>query len=58
MPYCELPGAGNPCRLMTCLSEHETVLKVRPALQKGGAFQIDLLPVDGSGHIQGWARET
>jgi len=46
------------CRLMTCLTEHETVLETCRALEKSGAIPIDYLPVDGSGRIRSQALAT
>jgi cysteine desulfurase len=49
---------GKPCRLITCLTEHEAVLESCRALEMRGAIQIDYLPVDGSGRIQTQALAT
>jgi cysteine desulfurase len=48
----------KPCRLITCLTEHEAVLETCRALEMSGAIQIDYLPVDGSGRIQSQALAT
>lgn len=42
----------KPCRLITCLTEHEAVLETCRALEMSGAIQTDYLPVDGSGRVQ------
>lgn len=51
-------GLRKPCRLITCLTEHEAVLETCRALEMSGAIQIDYFPVDGSGRIQSQALTT
>ena len=51
-------GLRKPCRLITCLTEHEAVLETCRGLEMSGAIQIDYLPVDGSGRIQTRALAT
>jgi cysteine desulfurase len=41
----------KPCRLITCLTEHDAVLETCRALEMTGEVKIDYLPVDCSGRI-------
>jgi cysteine desulfurase len=51
-------GLRKPCRVITCLTEHEAVLETCRALEMSGSIQIDYLPVDCSGRIQSHALAT
>lgn len=48
----------KPCRLITCLTEHEAVLETCRAIEMSGAIQTDYLPVDGSGRVQSQVLAT
>jgi cysteine desulfurase len=51
-------GLKRPCRLITCLTEHEAVLKSCRALEMSGAIRTEYLPVDDSGRVQSYTLDA
>jgi len=58
---CALQQAAalrKPCRLITCLTEHDAVLETCRSLEMSGPIQTDYLPVDGCGRVQSHTLAT
>jgi len=47
-----ITGRRKPCRLVTCLTEHESVLELCRALELAGVTETRLIPIDRLGRVQ------